>query len=97
MLGGISTYLSEEIEKRTGFETRSLFWDMCRGGVPSSFDRILGTRLGVYSVEMINSGKFGRMCAIQGNEITDITIKKAISKLKTVDLDIYKVAQVFFK
>ena len=97
-LGGISTYLSEEIEKRTGFETRStILGYVQRGGVPSSFDRILGTRLGVYSVEMIRSGKFGRMCAIQGNEITDITIKKAISKLKTVDLDIYKVAQVFFK
>ncbi len=97
-LGGISTYLSEEIEKRTGFETRStILGYVQRGGVPSSFDRILGTRLGVYSVEMIHSGKFGRMCAIQGNEITDITIKKAISKLKTVDLDIYKVAQVFFK
>lgn len=97
-LGGISTYLSEEIEKRTGFETRStILGYVQRGGIPSSFDRILGTRLGVYSVEMINSGKFGRMCAIQGNEITDITIKKAISKLKTVDLDIYKVAQVFFK
>lgn len=97
-LGGISTYLSEEIEKRTGFETRStILGYVQRGGVPSSFDRILGTRLGVYAVEMIHSGKFGRMCALQGNEITDITIKKAISKLKTVDLDIYKVAQVFFK
>ncbi len=96
-LGGISTYLSEEIEKRTGFETRStILGYVQRGGVPSSFDRILGTRLGVYAVEMIHSGKFGRMCALQGNEITDITIKKAISKLKTVDLDIYKVAQVFF-
>jgi len=97
-LGGISTYLSEEIEKRTGFETRStILGYVQRGGVPSSFDRILGTRLGVYAVEMIHSGKCGTMCAIQGNEITDITIKKAISKLKTVDLDIYKVAQVFFK
>jgi len=46
---------------------------------------------------MVSDGKFGRMCALQGNEITDITIKKSISKLKTVDLDIYKVAQVFFK
>ncbi|MBS1552657.1 MAG: 6-phosphofructokinase [Bacteroidetes bacterium] len=97
-LGGISTYLAEEIEKRTGFETRStILGYVQRGGIPSSFDRILGTRLGVYAVGMINSGKFGRMCALQGNEITDITIKKAISKLKTVDLDIYKVAQVFFK
>jgi len=97
-LGGISNYLAEELEKRTGFETRAtVLGYVQRGGVPSSFDRILGTRLGVYAVEMAKEKKFGRMCALQGNEITDITIKKAISKLKTVDLDIYKVAQVFFK
>ncbi|HMS65171.1 MAG TPA: ATP-dependent 6-phosphofructokinase [Ignavibacteria bacterium] len=97
-LGGISYYLAEEIEKHTGFETRStVLGYVQRGGIPSSFDRMLGTRFGVYAVEMVRDKKFGRMCALQGNEITDITIKKAISKLKTVDLDIYKAAQVFFK
>jgi ATP-dependent phosphofructokinase / diphosphate-dependent phosphofructokinase len=96
-LGGISNFLAEEIEKRTNLETRStILGYVQRGGVPSAFDRVLGTRFGVYSVEMIRDEKFGRMCAIQSNEITDITIKKAISKLKTVDLDIFKVAQVFF-
>jgi ATP-dependent phosphofructokinase / diphosphate-dependent phosphofructokinase len=96
-LGGISKFLADEIEKRTGFETRStILGYVQRGGVPSAFDRILGTRFGIYAVDMIKEGKFGRMCAIQSNEITDITIKKAISKLKTVDLRIYKVAQVFF-
>ncbi len=97
-LGGISHYLAEEIENRTGFETRStILGYVQRGGVPSSFDRMLGTRFGIYTVEMIAAGKFGRMCALQGNDMTDITIKKAISKLKTVDMDIYKAAQVFFK
>ena len=97
-LGGISRYLAEEIEKRTEFETRTtILGYVQRGGVPSAFDRVLGTRLGVYAVDMVKEKKFGRMCAIQGNVITDITIKKSISKLKTVDLEIYKVAQVFFK
>ena len=96
-LGGISKFLADEIEKRTNFETRStILGYVQRGGVPSAFDRILGTRFGVYAVNMIKEGKFGRMAAIQSNEITDIPIKKAISKLKTVDLKIYKVAQVFF-
>ena len=96
-LGGISRFLGEEIEKRTNFETRStILGYVQRGGVPSAFDRVLGTRFGVYAVDMVKESKFGKMCAIQSNEITDITIKKAISKLKTVDLNIYKVAQVFF-
>lgn len=97
-LGGISYYLAEEIEKRTGFETRAtILGYIQRGGMPSAFDRMLGTRFGVYAVEMIKDGKFGRMAAIRSNIIIDIPIKEAIGKLKTVDTELYKVAQVFFK
>ncbi len=97
-LGGICHYLAEEIEQRSGFETRStILGYVQRGGMPTAFDRILGTRFGVYAVEMVKEKKFGRMCAIVSNRITDITLKKAISKLKTVDPEIYKTAQVFFK
>lgn len=97
-LGGIGQYLADEIDRRSGFDTRAtILGYIQRGGIPTAFDRILGTRFGVYSVEMVKERKFGRMCALKSNKITDITISKAISKLKTVDLDIYKVAQVFFK
>ncbi len=97
-LGGVSYYLAEEIEKRTGFETRAtILGYVQRGGMPSAFDRMLGTRFGVYAVEMAKAGKFGRMAAIKSNTITDILIKEAIGKLKTVDTELYKVAQVFFK
>jgi len=97
-LGGISYYLAEEIENRTGFETRTtILGYIQRGGVPSAFDRVLGTRFGVYAVDMIKDGKFGKMCAIKSNAITDIPISEAISRLKTVDLEIYNVAKVFFK
>lgn len=97
-LGGISYYLGNEIEKRTGFETRTtILGYVQRGGVPSAFDRVLGTRFGVYSVEMIRDKRFGKMCALQNNRIVDIPFSKVVGKLKTVDLDIYKAAQVFFK
>ena len=58
---------------------------------------MLGTRLGIYSVEMVEQKKFGRMCAMQGTKIIDIPISEAIGTLKTVDPDVYKAAQVFFK
>jgi 6-phosphofructokinase 1 len=97
-LGGISYYLADEIESRTGFETRTtILGYIQRGGVPSAFDRVLGTRFGVYAVDMVKEGKFGKMCAIKSNTITDIPISEAISRLKTVDLEIYNVAKVFFK
>ena len=97
-LGGISHYLANEIEKRSGFETRTtILGHVQRGGVPTAFDRMLGTRLGIYSVEMVEQKKFGRMCAMQGTKIIDIPISEAIGTLKTVDPEVYKAAQVFFK
>lgn len=97
-LGGICHYLADEIEQRSGFETKAtILGYVQRGGMPTAFDRILGTRFGVYAVEMARAKKFGRMCAIVSTVITDIPIKKAISRLKTVDHKLYKVAQTFFK
>jgi 6-phosphofructokinase 1 len=96
-LGGIGYLLAEEIERRSGFESRAtILGYVQRGGMPSAFDRILGTRLGVHSVKMFLDRQFGRMAAIKSNQITDIPIKEAISKLKTVDKDTYDVAKVFF-
>jgi 6-phosphofructokinase 1 len=40
--------------------------------------------------------KFGRMVAVKGGQVTDVAIEEAVSSLKTLDMDVYKVAQVFF-
>lgn len=97
-LGGIATYLAEEIELRTGIETRAVILGyILRGGVPSAFDRIMGTRFGVHAVDMIKERKFGRMAALKGVMITDIPLEVAISKLKLVDEEYYETAKVFFR
>ncbi len=97
-LGGIANFLAEEIECRTNIETRAVILGYIqRGGVPSAFDRIMGTRYGVHAVDMIKEKKFGRMAALKGIKITDITLELAISKLKLVDEDYYETAKVFFR
>lgn len=97
-LGGIGYLLAEEIEARSGFETRAtILGYVQRGGIPTAFDRMLGTRYGVYAMEMVNDKKFGRMAAIHSTQLTDIPITEAISKLKTVDEETYKIAKVFFQ
>lgn len=96
-LGGIGEALAQEIEKRTGFETRvSVLGHIQRGGTPTAFDRILGTRFGVRAVELVSAKKFGRMVALAGNKIIDVAIEEAVEKLKTVDMDLYEIAKVFF-
>lgn len=96
-LGGIGEELAGEIEKRTGYETRvSVFGHIQRGGSPTAFDRVLGTRFGVKAVELIKNKKFGRMVALQGVKIIDVPLEEAVKALKTVDMELYDLAKVFF-
>ncbi len=96
-LGGIGENVAKEIEKRTGFETRvSVFGHIQRGGSPTAFDRVLGTRFGVKAVELIKNKKFGRMVALSGNKIIDVPLEQAVAALKTVDMELYNIAKEFF-
>ncbi len=96
-LGGVGEMLAREIEKRTGYETRvSVLGHIQRGGIPSAFDRVLGTRFGVKAVELIKANKFGRMVALAGNKVIDVPLEDAVEKLKTVDMELYEIAKVFF-
>ena len=96
-LGGIGDALAAEIEKRTGYETRvSVLGHIQRGGSPTAFDRVLGTRLGVKAVELVKGKKFGTMASLVGNKITDVPLEQAVSSLKTVDKEFYELAKVFF-
>ena len=96
-LGGVGEVLGQEIEKRTGYETRvSVLGHIQRGGTPSAFDRVLGTRFGVKAVELVIAKKFGRMVALVGSKIVDVPIQEAVAALKTVDMDLYEIAKVFF-
>ena len=96
-LGGIGHYLAKEIKKRMNVDTRvTVLGHVQRGGSPTAHDRVLATRFGVAAVELIKEGNYGKMVALQGNKIVPIDIKDAISKSKTVDMDLYDIAKLFF-
>lgn len=96
-LGGIGELLANQIEKMTGFETRvSVLGHIQRGGSPTAFDRVLGTRFGVKAMELVKAKKFGQMVALSGNKIIDVPLQEAVKELKTVDMDFYNIAKVFF-
>ena len=96
-LGGIGEILAKEIEKRTGYETRvSVLGHIQRGGSPTAFDRVLGTRFGVKAIELVKEKKFGQMVSLSGNKIISVPLEKATGTLKTVDPEYYEIAKVFF-
>ena len=92
-LGGIGSVLAQEIEKRTGFESRSVvLGHIQRGGSPSAFDRVLATRYGLGAIDMVHRGEFGQMAALRGNKIISIPLAEAIASNRKVDKEILDAA-----
>ena len=92
-LGGIGNALAHEIEKRTGFETRSVvLGHIQRGGSPSAFDRVLATRYGLGAIDMVHRGEFGKMAALRGNKIVSVPLADAIASNRKVDPEMISVA-----
>jgi 6-phosphofructokinase 1 len=85
-LGGIAESVADEIESRTGKETRvCVLGHLQRGGPPTTLDRILGTRFGIHAVEMIAEGKYGQMVSYQNYIVTEVSIADAVNRLRLVN------------
>src|SRR5207244_7609841 len=96
-LGGVGDALAREIEERTGFESRvTVLGHVQRGGTPTPRDRVLATRYGLKAADLIADGRFGRMAALRGDSIVDVSLEEATAELKTVPDDWYAVAKAFF-
>lgn len=87
-LGGIGAWVADDIAQRMHVETRVVvLGHVQRGGTPSPFDRILGTRFGVRAVELIEQGLFGRMVSLKGRDVCDVDIADAVDSLNRVEPD----------
>src|SRR5207247_6834971 len=92
-LGGIGNTWAQELERRTGFETRTVvLGHIQRGGSPTAFDRVLATRYGLGAIDMVHRGEFGCMAALRANKIVSIPLADAVSKNRTVDQEMIDVA-----
>ena len=96
-LGGVGDALAHEIEERTSFETRvTVLGHVQRGGTPTARDRVLATRYGLKAADLVLAGAFGRMAALHGDAIVDVSLEEATAQLKTVPPEWYEVAKAFF-
>jgi ATP-dependent phosphofructokinase / diphosphate-dependent phosphofructokinase len=94
---GVGARLAQQIEQRTGYETRvTVLGHVQRGGSPTPRDRVLATRYGLKAADLVDEGRFGRMAALQGDAIVDVSLEEATAELKTVPEDWYGVAKAFF-
>lgn len=96
-LGGIGDQLAYRIEADTGVETRAtVLGHIQRGGIPSAFDRVLATRLGMASVDAVEEKAWGNMVALRGTNIHRVPFQAALNNLKRVPQQRYDEASLLF-
>jgi 6-phosphofructokinase 1 len=94
---GVGAQLASQIEQQTGFETRvTVLGHVQRGGSPTPRDRVLATRYGLKAADLVHDGSFGRMAALHGDRIVDVSLEEATAELKRVPDDWFEVARAFF-
>jgi len=87
-LGGVGERVASVIHELTGKETRVVvLGHLQRGGPPTSFDRVLGTRFGAAAARLIRKGAFGRMVALMPPDVESLPIREAIGQRRIVPVD----------
>jgi ATP-dependent phosphofructokinase / diphosphate-dependent phosphofructokinase len=96
-LGGIGVRLEQEIEERTGFETRAtVLGHTQRGGTPTPFDRVLATRFGLAAIDAAHNDGWGKMAALRATQIELVPLAEAVKQLRTVPVEEYERYGVLF-
>jgi 6-phosphofructokinase 1 len=97
-LGGIGQIVADVIKQRTGIETRCVTLGYVqRGGAPSAYDRVLGTRLGLHAGRLAIKKDYGKMVALRGTKIVSVKLSDAVGKMRQLDPEILDDAAEFFQ
>jgi phosphofructokinase-like protein len=92
IMGGIGSWVADEIRSKTGKDTRSLvLGHLQRGGSPTTFDRLLALRFGAAAVRLVEAGTFDHMVALISPGMEAVPLEAAIKSRKRVPLDNDKV------
>ena len=72
--------LAEMIQEKTGIESRvSVLGYIQRGGQPTAKDRMYGSLMGAYAVEILQENRHNRIVAIKNDILVDYDTKEAVN------------------
>ena len=87
-LGGIGDLVARRIQEETKLETRvTVLGHLQRGGSPSAFDRIWGTKFGALALRAASDGQFGHMGSLRGRDVVTVKLEDAIRRQRLVPPD----------
>lgn len=90
-------YFDQHAEE-LGFELRATrLGHIQRGGEPTAFDRILGTRFGAAATDALERGETGVLVGLNGGKITTTPYSEVIGNKKTLDPEMLELAAILAK
>lgn len=90
---GSAPDIARQIEELTGIDTTSVVLGYVqRGGSPTAMERVIASQMGHHAVELIEKGASKRVIVYQKGRVVDLDIEKALSMKKTIDMELYRVA-----
>lgn len=85
---GAAVQLARLLEGRIDHEVRvTALGHLQRGGSPSSFDRLLGTRFGVHAAELCYHDNTCQIVSLRGQDVVAVPLEAAIGNYKRVPPD----------
>ena len=83
------------IQERTGFDTKvTILGHIQRGGTPTSFDRVIASRMGAMAVDLLVKGETAKMVGMISGNLKDFDIDYALSQEKIIDRSVYELAGI---
>lgn len=87
--------IGKQIKDKTGFDTKvTILGHLQRGGIPSSFDRILAARLGAKAVELLMAGETNKMVGMLAGEIVATNLSEVLGKPSPINKEMYDLARI---
>ncbi len=87
-LGGVAKFVAEEVQKRSGLDSRYIvLGHVQRGGTPTPYDRLLATQFGYQAFELLAARQFGRLVVQRNGRIDSVPIENVAGKVRTVPPD----------
>ena len=85
--------LAKYIEQKTGVESRAtVLGHVQRGGSPSVRDRVLASQMGFYAVQLLKQDIGNRVVVVKNDRIVDYDIIEALNMKKSIDPELYRIA-----
>ncbi len=92
---GHGNEIADSIKDAIGFETRvTVLGHYQRGGAPTVFDRLLASRFGKKSIELLVAGQRGVMVGLQNNAIVATLIEDVVKGEKRPQDEVLRLAEV---